>query len=301
MDPFTLKGKRALVTGGTRGIGAAVARLLARAGADVCVGYRSRHEDAAAMRDELTALGVKGVSLAADLGSSAGAKALVEHCVRELGGIEILVHSAGIWPVAEVSVQNMDDERWARTMRENVDATFFVTRAAAHAMMAARARATGMGGSMRASGQTPATGVSHVTGAAGPTAQGVAAGRTLGNRYAGGRIVLIASTAGQRGEAFHADYGASKGAMIALVKSVAVELAPFDITVNAVAPGWVDTDMCAEPFANGGKERIAAGIPVGRIASPDDIAFPTVSLCFDGARHITGEILNVNGGSVLCG
>ena len=111
----------------------------------------------------------------------------------------------------------------------------------------------------------------------------------------------VASTAGQRGESMHADYGASKGAMISFVKSMAVELAPFDITVNAIAPGWVDTEMCATPFANGGKERIAAGIPVGRIASADDIAFPIVSLCFDGARHITGEIVNVNGGSVLAG
>ena len=99
----------------------------------------------------------------------------------------------------------------------------------------------------------------------------------------------------------HADYAASKGAMISFVKSMAVELAPMGITVNAIAPGWVDTEMCALPFANGGKERIAKGIPVGRIASADDIAFPIVSLCFDGARHVTGEIVNVNGGSVLCG
>ncbi len=288
-SPFSLAGRRALVTGGTRGIGAAVARLLARAGADVCVGYRTRHAEAAALRDELTALGVKGASLAADIGTAGGSDSLVDHCVRELGGIDILVHSAGIWPADEVPTHEMTDERWLRTMRENVDATFFVTRAASRAMMAARARATGVAGSMRASGQTPAVGIKAV-GAAPVT-----------GAYRGGRIVLVASTAGQRGEAFHADYGASKGAMISYVKSVAVELAPFDITVNAVAPGWVDTEMCAEPFANGGKERIARGIPVGRIATPDDIAFPVVSLCFDGARHVTGEIVNVNGGSVLCG
>lgn len=287
-SPFSLSGKRALVTGGTRGIGAAVSRLLARAGADVCVGYRSRHGEAAAMRDELTALGVKGASLAADIGSASGAEALVDHTVRELGGIEILVHSAGIWPVEETPVHQMSDERWARTMRENVDATFFVTRAAAHAMMAARAHATGAAGSMRASGQTPNAGIPKVP-------------SPSSGRYHGGRIVLVDSTAGQRGEAMHADYAASKGAVISFVKSIAVELAPYDITVNAVAPGWVDTEMCAEPFAHGGRERIAAGIPVGRIATPDDIAFPVVSLCFDGARHITGEIVNVNGGSVLCG
>ena len=117
----------------------------------------------------------------------------------------------------------------------------------------------------------------------------------------GGRIVLVSSTAGQRGEAFHADYATSKGAMISLVKSLAPELGKRGITVNSVAPGWVDTEMCAQPFAGGGRERIAAAIPVGRIATPRDIAGPIVFLCSDLARHITGEIVNVNGGSVLCG
>jgi 3-oxoacyl-[acyl-carrier protein] reductase len=117
----------------------------------------------------------------------------------------------------------------------------------------------------------------------------------------GGRIVLVASTAGQRGEAFHADYAAAKGATISFVKSLAIELAPRDITVNAVAPGWVDTEMVAEVMEGGGRERIAATIPIGRVASARDIAGPIVFLCADEARHITGEILNVNGGSVLCG
>jgi 3-oxoacyl-[acyl-carrier protein] reductase len=112
---------------------------------------------------------------------------------------------------------------------------------------------------------------------------------------------MVASTAGQRGEADHADYGASKGAMIAFVKSMCVELAPRDITVNSVAPGWVDTEMAALPYANGGLERIARAIPLGRVASADDIAGPIVFLCTPLARHITGEIVNVNGGSVLCG
>jgi len=117
----------------------------------------------------------------------------------------------------------------------------------------------------------------------------------------GGRVVLVSSTAGQRGESMHADYAASKGAMISFVKSVAIEVARRGITVNSVAPGWVDTEMCADPFAGGGRDRIAQSIPVGRIASVDDIAGPIVFLCTNAARHITGEILNVNGGSVLCG
>jgi 3-oxoacyl-[acyl-carrier protein] reductase len=117
----------------------------------------------------------------------------------------------------------------------------------------------------------------------------------------GGRIVLVSSTAGQRGEAYHADYAATKGAMISFVKSLAVELAARDITVNSVAPGWVDTDAVAEPLQGEGREKIARAIPVGRVATPRDIAGPIVFLCSELARHITGEILNVNGGSVLCG
>lgn len=116
----------------------------------------------------------------------------------------------------------------------------------------------------------------------------------------GGTIVLVSSTAGQRGEAFHADYAATKGAVISLTKSLAVELAP-QITVNCVAPGWVDTEMAAKPYAAGGRERIERTIPLGRVASADDVAGPIAFLCSPLARHITGEILNVNGGSVLCG
>ncbi|MDQ3555553.1 MAG: SDR family oxidoreductase, partial [Gemmatimonadota bacterium] len=117
----------------------------------------------------------------------------------------------------------------------------------------------------------------------------------------GGRIVLVASTAAQRGEALHADYAASKGAMISLVKSVAVELGARGVTVNCVAPGWIDTEMVEQPMAGGGRERIEAAIPLRRIASAEDVAGPIVFLCSAFGRHVTGEVLNVNGGSVLCG
>ena len=252
-DLFSLKGKRAVVTGGSRGIGAAVTRLLAECGADVCIGYRSRSAEAEALVTELHTMGVRATAFAADLGDAAGANGLIRTCVETFGGLDILVHSAGIWPSEEVPVHEMSDERWRRTMRENVDAMFYVSRAAARVMKA------------------------------------------------GGRIVHIASTAGQRGEAFHADYGASKGAMISFVKSQAVELARSGITVNCVAPGWVDTEMCVDAFADGGEARIAAGIPVGRVASPRDVGFAAVALCMPGMRHVVGEIVNVNGGSVLCG
>jgi 3-oxoacyl-[acyl-carrier protein] reductase len=117
-----------------------------------------------------------------------------------------------------------------------------------------------------------------------------------------GRIVIVSSTAGQRGEANVSNYAASKGGQISLTKSLAAELGPFGINVNSVAPGWVDTDMCADAFAREGfRKALEDSIPVGRVATPEDIAWPIVFLCTDWARHINGEILNVNGGSVLCG
>lgn len=122
----------------------------------------------------------------------------------------------------------------------------------------------------------------------------------LGLMGPGARVVIVSSTAGQRGEAFHADYAATKGALIALTKSLAVEYAP-DITINCVAPGWVDTDMSLPAYTDDNRERIRRSIPLQRIASADDVAGPILFLCSGLARHITGEVLNVNGGSVLCG
>ena len=117
-----------------------------------------------------------------------------------------------------------------------------------------------------------------------------------------GRIVIVSSTAGQRGEANVSNYAASKGGQISLTKSLAAELGAFGINVNSVAPGWVDTDMCADAFAREGfREALEETIPVGRVATPEDIGWPIVFLCTEWARHINGEILNVNGGSVLCG
>ncbi len=249
---ISLRGKRALVTGGSRGIGAATALLLAECGADVGIGYRSRQAEAADVVQQLAGRGVKAFAHAADLSTLAGTTSLFERAEREFGGLDIFVGNAGIWPPQDVPVAEMTDEHWRRTMSENVDAMFYTTRAAARLL------------------------------------------------ERGGRMVMVSSTAGQRGEAYHADYAASKGAMISLVKSVAVELGKRDITVNAVAPGWVDTEMVAEAIS-GTREQIAAAIPVGRVATAKDIAGPIVFLCSEHARHITGEILNVNGGSVLCG
>jgi len=236
-----LAGKRAFVTGGGRGIGRATALMLARAGAKVAVGYRSRKPAA----DPRIVAAVRG-----DLGTATGAKKAVAEALRALGGLEILVVNHGVWPPDDVPVAKLSDEQWEATRRANLDAVIYVCRAAI-------------------------PGIAN-----------------------GGTIVLVASTAGQRGEAFHADYAATKGAVISFTKSLAVELAPH-ITVNCVAPGWVDTDMSAATLK--AKPAILATIPLGRAASAEDIAGPIVFLCSPLARNITGEILNVNGGSVLCG
>jgi len=248
-----LRGKRALVTGGSRGIGAATARLLARAGADVMIGYRSRAADAELVVASLRGEGVTAAAYASDIATRDGAESLVRETMRQLGGLDLFVGNAGVWPEEEVALAEMEDARWMRTMRENVDSVFFTTRAVA---------------------------------------------RVISDH---GRIVLVSSTAGQRGEAYHADYGTSKGAVISLTKSLAVELAPRDVTVNSVAPGWVDTEMVAGALAGDVRARVDAAIPLGRIAPAEDIAGPIVLLCSSLARHVTGEILNVNGGSVLCG
>jgi 3-oxoacyl-[acyl-carrier protein] reductase len=241
-----LAGKRAFVTGGGRGIGLATARLLARAGATVATGYRSRKPEP---DPAITA------TIAGDLGDAPTAKRVVDEVVRSLGGLDLLVVNHGIWPPDDVPLSRMTEARWEATRRANLDSVFYVCHAA----------------------------IPHLPD--------------------GGRIVLVSSTAGQRGEAFHADYAGTKGAVISLTKSLAVELAPR-VTVNSVAPGWVDTEMSAKPYAREtgkGKREIERTIPLGRVARAEDVAGPIVFLCSDLARHITGEILNVNGGSVLCG
>lgn len=248
-----LRGKRALVTGGSRGVGAATARLLASAGASVGITYLAREEDATSVVGELREIGVGAWSHSVDLADPDAVEALYGRVDEELGGLDILVANAGIWQPADAPIAEMSIEQWRRTMAVNLDGVFHTVRAAAR----------------------------RITD--------------------GGRMVLVGSTAGQRGEAGHADYAASKGALISLVKGVAVELAPRDVTVNCVAPGWIDTEMAAVPYAGDGRARIEATIPLGRVASAEDVAGPIVFLCSPFARHVTGEVLNVNGGAVLCG
>ncbi|HUF14131.1 MAG TPA: SDR family NAD(P)-dependent oxidoreductase [Longimicrobiales bacterium] len=248
-----LRGKRALVTGGSRGVGRATARMLAAAGADVGIAYRSRSADADATLAELRAAGVRAWAQPGDLSDERAVDVLFARVEREFGALDLFIGNAGIWPHEDVPIARMDSAQWRRTLAVNLDAVFLTTRAAARVITD------------------------------------------------DGRIVLVGSTAGQRGEAGHADYAASKGAIISLVKGVAIELAARRITVNCVAPGWIDTEMAAAPYVGDGRARIEVAIPLGRVASAEDVAGPIVFLCSELARHITGEVLNVNGGSVLCG
>lgn len=249
-----LKGKRAVVTGGSRGIGRATAILLARAGADVGIAYRSKVEAAESTLAELRALGSRSWAVAADLGEPSGVEQLFERCDSDFGWLDVFVANHGVWPPEYTPVTEMSAEQWESTLTTNLTSIFLNVQQAAKRMAD------------------------------------------------GGNIVIVSSTAGQRGEAGHGDYAATKGAIISFVKSLAVEMAPRDIRVNAVAPGWVDTDMATPAFAaEGEREKVLAEIPLGRLANAADIAGPILFLCSSLARHVTGEVVNVNGGSVLCG
>ena len=248
-----LKNRNAVVTGGSRGVGRATALLLARAGASVGIGFRSREDEARKTVGELESMGVHAWAQAGDLGNPRDAEALFRRADQEFQGLDIFVGNHGIWPPESVPVQEMTEEQWRETIRANLDSIFYTTREASRRIRD------------------------------------------------GGHIVLVSSTAAQRGEAFHVDYAASKGAIVSMVKGLCVELAPRDVTVNCVAPGWIDTEMAEPVFGGGRKEAIAETIPLGRIPPARDIAGPILFLCSPLARHVTGEVLNVNGGAVLVG
>ncbi len=248
-----LSGKLALVTGGSRGVGRATAQLLARAGAQVGITYRSREAEAQETLRLIEAEGSTGWAHQVDLADEQQIQTLFERVDREFpNGFDIFIANAGIWPPQDVHIENMTTEQWKHTLAVNLDAVFFTTREA---------------------------------------------GKRLREN---GRIVYVGSTAGQRGEAYHVDYAATKGALISMVKGLCVEYAPRNITVNCVAPGWIDTEM-SEPAYKERLPQIIEGIPLKRIATAEDVAGPIVFLCSELARHITGEVVNINGGAVLAG
>jgi len=245
-----LKGKRVIVTGGTRGIGREVCRILHEAGARVVASYAGNRAAAESLERDFPGI----LTVAGDLGSESSARGLVDTAFDHLGGVDVLINNAGIWNY--LAAGSMQVDVWDHMIRNNLRSVYLVTDYTVSRWLADGQR---------------------------------------------GRIVHVSSTAGQRGEAEHAHYAATKGAIIAYTKSLSSELAPKGIMTNCVAPGWVDTEMNTEVFADGGREQVAAGIPIGRVPTAEEIAWPIVFLASERASAVCGEIFNVNGGSVLCG
>ena len=258
--PLSLEGKSVLITGGSRGIGAATVRLFHQAGARVAFSYRNARAAAVALVSEL---GNDCIAIEQALASPEQGRALVEKAVAALGRLDVLVANHGVWPPEDAPIAEMRDEQWRTTLAVNLDSVFGLTQAT--------------------------------------VAQMLRQGRTAADQPAG-HIVFVSSTAGQRGEAGHADYAASKGAIISLTKSLSSELAPQGILVNCVAPGWVETDMSASTLADpAAGAKVFSAIPLRRAARPMEIAGPILFLCTPLAGFVSGEIFNVNGGAVLAG
>ncbi len=251
---LTLNSKVALITGGSRGIGAAAVRKFVAAGAKDVFNYQAAKTQADDLVRECGA--EKCRALQSDLSTAGAAQQLVASAISAFGRLDILVANHGIWPPGDAPIDRLSDEQWHRTIAVNLDSVFALVK---HAV-----------GQMKKQG--------------------------------GGHIVLVSSTAGQRGEAFHCDYAASKGALISMVKGLSTELARDGIHVNCVAPGWVDTDMSAAALNDPAtRDKVFRTIPMGRVGTPDEIAGPILFLCTPYAGFITGEIFNVNGGAVLVG
>jgi 3-oxoacyl-[acyl-carrier protein] reductase len=254
--------KVALITGGSRGIGAETVRLFTLAGARVAFSYAQ-----ASAQAEALAAACGGPdhcrALQQELATPSDGRALVEAAVAAFGRLDALVVNHGIWPPEDAPIATMSESQWRQTMGVNLDSVFGLVQAAVAQMLRQE---------------------------------------RLVEDAPRGHIVLISSTAGQRGEANHADYAVTKGALISLTKSLSSELAPQGILVNCVAPGWVATEMSAPSLDHPeiGK-KIAAGIPVGRAGKTREIAGPVLFLCTPLAGFISGEILNANGGAVLVG
>ena len=260
-----LNNKVALITGGSRGIGAETVRMFSRAGARVAFSYAQARGAADTLAAECSPSG-NCRAFQQQLSTPAEGRALVESAVAAFGRLDILVVNHGIWPPNDAPIAEMAEAQWRQTMGVNLDSVFGLVQASVAQMQRQE----------RTASETPGTPAGH--------------------------IVLISSTAGQRGEANHADYAVTKGALISLTKSLSSELAPKGILVNCVAPGWVATEMSAAALDHPEVgQKIAAGIPVGRPASAAEIAGPVLFLCTPLAGFISGEVLNVNGGAVLVG
>ena len=253
---ISLAGKAALVTGGSRGIGAATVKLFAQAGADVVFNYHRNRESAAQVEQEARKHGTRIESFKADLGKMLDAKKLVEFAHKRLGRLDILVANAGIWNPTDAPIEQLAEREWDEMIRVNLKSVYGAVHYAVPHMIA----------------------------------QG------------SGRIVAVSSVAGQRGTAFHTHYSATKGAIISFTKGLAAELARHNILVNCVAPGFVDTDMWKSDAKNNTRiKALVAAYPLKRMAKPEEVAGPILFAVSDLATFVTGEVININGGSFPCG
>ncbi len=244
-----LKGKVALVTGASRGIGRAIAKELARCGASVAVNYISSKAAAEELVSKLSADGVKAVALQADISQPEEAKRLVGEAAASLGGLHILVNNAGI--NRDRTLRRMTVEEWRAVMGTNLDGMYYCTSAALEPMTAA----------------------------------------------GGGYIINISSIIGQTGNIGQANYAATKAGIIGFTKSAAQELARYKILVNAVCPGFIETEMVVA-LADNIKAGILARVPLGRFGRPDEVASLVRYLVTEGG-YITGQTFSVNGGMYM--
>ncbi|HEY5468269.1 MAG TPA: 3-oxoacyl-[acyl-carrier-protein] reductase [Coriobacteriia bacterium] len=242
-----LEGKCALVTGASRGIGAAIALRLAAEGASVAVNYAGSRDAALQVAAAIEDAGGRAVTLQADVSDPAAATALVEAALSELGALDIVVNNAGI--TRDGLLVRMSDEDWAAVIATNLTGVFSVTRAVGKVMMKARS----------------------------------------------GSIINISSVVGIAGNAGQANYSAAKAGVIGLTKSVARELAPRGVRCNAVAPGFIETDMTAALTA-AQRDAILGEIALGRLGSVEDVASAVAFLASDDASYVTGQVLAVDGG-----
>jgi 3-oxoacyl-[acyl-carrier protein] reductase len=245
-----LEGKSAIVTGGSMGIGTAIAVTLAREGCDVAINYRRHDTEAREVVRQVEKAGRRGLALKADVASYADAEKMVQKVIEEFGRLDILVCNAGInW---DGVIWKMSEEQWDTVITVNLKGYFNYNKAAAMVFKDQK----------------------------------------------GGKIVNISSINGIRGKFAQANYAASKGGEIALTKALARELGKFNVNVNAVAPGLVMTDM-ARNMPPEALDKSLSETVLGRLASPADCADLVAFLCSDRARHITGEVIKIDGGQYI--
>jgi len=245
-----LSGKSAVVTGGSRGIGKAIALRLAQQGADVCFSYRGNSAAADATVQEIEALGRRALAVQADVTQQESAEALVKATLEAFGKVDILVNNAGI--TRDDLIMRMSAEDWRDVLETNLFGAFWTLKAVTRPMLRAK----------------------------------------------GGRIVNITSVSGQAGQMGQANYSSAKAGLIGLTKAAARELASRGITVNAVAPGFVLTEL-TQDLSEDLQAQIRERTPLGRFGTPEEIANAVCFLASDEAAYITGQVLAVDGGLVM--